>query len=115
MPRAKFHEEIYGKERLGPWRVDDWTIEAVLSLWTYQFKKEFNRDHVSPEDFIFVLGSAHEYNDIYRKWISRYSPENPVYINPNLTQLARRYGEREGRELHEFGYVGHPLPSQDPI
>lgn len=115
MTRAKFIEQIHGKERLGPWRVDHLTIKALLSLWTYQFKKEFDRNHVSPNDFVFVIGPANEYNEIYRKWISRYSPENPVYINPNLTQLARREGKREGRELHEFAYIGHSLPSQDPI
>lgn len=115
MPRATFLEQISGTERLGPWRVDIDKIEALLSLWTYQFKKEFKRVQGALADLIFVIGPSKDYNDVYGKWISRYSPINPVYINPNLTQLAMREEYRDPKELHEFIYVGYNLPSRDPI
>ena len=109
LPRAIIAEQILGQERWGPWRVNVEALTAILSLWTYNFKKAFISSHTNGE-FIFVIGRSCDYKDIYQNWISRYTPENPIYINPNNLKYAGKT-----MDLHQPEYVGRDLPFSDPI
>lgn len=109
LPRARIPEQLLGTERWGPWRVDVQALTAILSLWTYNFKKAFDSLHKKGE-FVFVIGPSHRYRNVYRQWISRYSPDNPVFITPNMLKYA---GNSD--DLHRAEYVGQSLPYSDPV
>lgn len=109
LPRAIIPEQQLGKERWGPWRVDVEALTAILSLWTYNFKKAFHSLHRNGE-FVFVIGSSGRYHDVYREWISRYNPDNPVYITRNMMRCA---GNSD--DLHLVEYVGQGLPFSDVV
>jgi len=109
LPRATIPEQIGGQERWGPWRVNVEALKAILSLWTYDFKKAFDTGHKNG-DFVFVIGATRTYGRIYLDWITRYSPDNPIFLKPNLAKYA---GNVDDLQLVE--YIGHEMPYSEPL
>ena len=71
------------KEKWGPWQLDTAKLKALVSLWAYNFKKSTRAPshRVNPlQGFYFVIGPVIIYEKIYKQWITRYSPQNPVYM-----------------------------------
>ena len=75
----------------------------------YNFKKAYYA-YEKAGKFIFVIGRSENCIGLYNRWISRYSPGNPVFINPDPVKLAET-----GSRHSEYQYLGQKLPYTEAI
>jgi hypothetical protein len=114
--------EADGPSSWGPWVFDDsevQSLEALLSLWTCNFKAKEDASHRVVSDFsphfIFVLGPASRWVKIYWQWIAREGKQRRT-LNPVVVQPGHDWGQSKVLLYRTLGgSMGGPYEPQHSV